>query len=202
MNRWSVIEIIFSWRFSLYSSWIKQKKDTLRGCRDHLTNPSRVFLHDDSKRSHLLEYNEVYHRRMICYKHLHIAWKIRRRGLNHLTAVKFFYSHPCRQSQKIFAELQDSRRNVPYLHFVLNSHQICTVSEMKTRIQKVSHGCKVYLSSSYHTEGTHYQKQTRLTCLARRLGRGPWYFITPVHDATNTLQINSTKPLCSKRQIP
>lgn len=36
----------------------------------------------------------------------------------------------------------------------------------------------------------------RNTCLGRMLGRGPWYFTTPVHDATKKLQINSTNDLC------
>jgi len=35
----------------------------------------------------------------------------------------------------------------------------------------------------------------RYTCLGRMLGCGPWYFTTPVHDATKKLQINSTKDL-------
>ncbi len=38
------------------------------------------------------------------------------------------------------------------------------------------------------------------TCLARLLGRGPWYLTTPVHDATKMLHMNSTRPRCRHPQ--
>jgi len=50
-------------------------------------------------------------------------------------------------------------------------------------------------------EFTMSNRQTRSTCLGRLLGRGPWYLTTPVHEATNTLHINSTKPLCPQHNI-